>query len=198
MVGWLVGFVRFDVSILRLFPSGVVIHTDSAGRLLIQVRKYFSGPALIILLAICSIVLLTSTIFLQFFNFIDSNLFNCFARVWYNCFARNYNLIWLIFFERDITIFLNILISPILFLLWGYTITIDGNVHNVIEMCSTMLRICCTTLGFFMTTINMFLNVSVYDMYSFYLRFLHIQQIFHLIDGRFLCCARKFEGQSAE
>ena len=31
-------------------------------------------------------------------------------------------------------IFLTIFLYPILFLLWGYTITIDGNVCNVLEI----------------------------------------------------------------
>ena len=60
------GSVLFAVSVLRLFPRGVVICLDSDIRLSIQVRKYFAVPALIVLLVL---------------------LFNYFAHV--NCFAHN-------------------------------------------------------------------------------------------------------------
>ena len=64
MVGRLVGFVQFEVSVLRLFPSVVVICLYSSSRLLIQVRKSFAVPDLDFLLVFCSIVLLTSTVLL--------------------------------------------------------------------------------------------------------------------------------------
>ena len=73
-------------------------------------------------------------------NYFGRYLFNCLARVWFNYFAcfwfnffaHNYNLICLIFSERGLTIFMTISLSLILFLLWGYTITINDNVHNII------------------------------------------------------------------
>ena len=134
--------------------------------------------------------------FVQFFfsrQLFCSQFFNFFACVWYNCFAHNYTLICLIYVERDLMIFLTIFLSAIFFLLWGYTIPINGNVFNVIEMCSTMFWIHCTTFGLFITTINMFLNVSVYGIYIFYLRFVHSQNLSHLINGFLLCCKCAFE-----
>ena len=62
MVGRLVGFFQVAVSVLRIFPSGVVICLYSASRLSIQARKYFPVPALDFLLAFCPIVLLMSTV----------------------------------------------------------------------------------------------------------------------------------------
>ena len=64
MVGWLVGSIQLAVSVLRLFPSGVIICLGSDIRLSMQARKYFYFPALIVLLAFCSIILLTSTVLL--------------------------------------------------------------------------------------------------------------------------------------
>ena len=61
-----------------------------------------------------------------------------------------------------------------------------------------MFRIRCTTFWFFMKTINMFLYVSVYGMYFFYLIFLNIQDIFQLNYDRFLFCARAFGVWSEE
>ena len=61
-----------------------------------------------------------------------------------------------------------------------------------------MFRIRCTTFWFFMKTINMFLYVSVYCMYFFYLIFLNIQDIFQLNYDRFLFCARAFGVWSEE
>ena len=34
-----------------------------------------------------------------------------------------------------------IFLYPILFLLWSYTMTINGNVRDTIEMCSALLQI---------------------------------------------------------
>ena len=48
------------------------------------------------------------------------------------CHINPYTLIWISFFKRYLTIFLLILLSPTLFILWGYTIPIHGNVCNVI------------------------------------------------------------------
>ena len=60
-------------------------------------------------------------------------------------------------------------------------------------MCSIMFQICCTTSRLFLTTINMFSHISVYGMYFFYLRFLHIHNLFRFTYGPLLCCARAFE-----
>ena len=90
-------------------------------------------------------------------NCFARNLFNCFARIWFNFFARNYTLIFLIFAESDLKIFL----SPIFLLLWVYTITINGNVGNVIEMCRTLFWIRCTCFWFLVKTINISLQVLV-------------------------------------
>ena len=196
------------MSALRLFPSGVVSRLNSASRFSMQVRKYFAFSALIFLLAFFNcfahVNCFSGDLFNCFahvncfahgplnfivsnlFNFIVCDLFNFITRNLFNCLAHNYTLIYLIFVERDIMIFMNILIAPILFLMWGYNITIDGNVCNVIEMCSTMFCIRCTTFGLFMRTINMFLHISIYGMYSFNIIFVHIQNLFHLIDGYLL------------
>ena len=58
VVGWLVGSIQLAVSVLRLFPSGVIICLGYDIRLSMQARKYFSFPALIVLLTFCSILLL--------------------------------------------------------------------------------------------------------------------------------------------
>ena len=144
------------------------------------------------------------------FNFFARVLINCFALVWFNFFARNYTLICIIFVERYHmiflalifidryhTIFLTIFLSPILFLLWCYDITIKVNVCSVIKMCSILFRIRCTTFGFFMTTINMFSHVSVNGLYFLYIRFVHIHNLFHLTDDCFLWCTCTFEGWGA-
>ena len=120
------------------------------------------------------------------------DLFNFFARILYNIFAHTYTFVCLILAERDLMIFLMILFSPFFLLIMGFTITIGGNVRNVIEMCSSMFRIRCMTFRFLMTAINMFLHILVYGMYLFYLRFVHIQNLFCLIYVSFLCCARAF------
>ena len=145
------------MSVPRLFPSGVVNCLDSASRLCIQKSTYFSFTASTIL----SCVLLNCFAHVNCFarnsfNLIACDLFNWFARVWFNCFPRNYTFICRIFVERDLMIFLTIFLSPILFLLWVYTTTINGNASNVIEMCSTMFRICCTNFGLFITNIYIF------------------------------------------
>ena len=128
------------------------------------------------------------------FTFIVRDLFNGFTRAWFNCFACNYTLICLIFSEMDLTIFLTITLFPIFLLLWVYTITIDGNVCNIIEMCRIMFQICCTDFGFFMTTISMFSHVSVYVMYFFYLISVNIHNVFYLTDASLLCCTCVLEG----
>ena len=65
LVGWLVGFVWFSVSVLRLFLCAVVICVYSARIFSIQARKYFSFPTLFFLLTFFSIVSLTSNILLM-------------------------------------------------------------------------------------------------------------------------------------
>ena len=56
------------MSVLRLLPIGVFILLDYASRLLMQVRKYFNVPILIVLLAFFSIVLLASNVYLAIFS----------------------------------------------------------------------------------------------------------------------------------
>ena len=97
---------------------------------------------------ICSMVYCNFLLFaFNLFNFISRVLFNCVALVLFNSFAHNCTLICLIFVERDIMIFLTILLYPNLFILWGYTINIDSNIRNVIEMCSNMFWMRGTFLG---------------------------------------------------
>ena len=94
-----------------IFSSGVAI-CDASSRLSRRSKKYFAVTALIFLL-----------IFL-----------NIFACVLFNCFARNYTIIFFIFSERNLMIFLAIFLSPIFSLLWGCTITIDVNGQYVFEI----------------------------------------------------------------
>ena len=138
----------------------------------------------------------------KLFNFIARGLFNCFLLYLVQLFCPRLVQFFLSrlysylphFFKSYLIILLTIFLSFVLFLVWGYITTIDANVHNSIEVCSTMFCICCTTFKIFMTTINMFLHVSVYGMYFLYLIFLHIQN--PLINGHFLCCTRAFIGWS--
>ena len=104
--------------------------------------------------------------------------------------ARHYTLILLILVERDLTIlleiFLMILISPIFFLLWGYTITIEGNFHSIIEIYSTLSRIRCTSLWFLVTTVSIGYQVLVRCTQLLCLRIEGLQHLFYLTYGRFL------------
>ena len=65
-------------------------------------------------------------------------------------------------------------------------------------MCRDLFQIRCTSSWFFMTAVNIFLNVSVYGIYIFYLRCVHSQNLSHLINGFLLCCKCAFEGWIAE
>ena len=60
-------------------------------------------------------------------------LLNFFVYVWLNCFDFKDTPIFLILFERDMAFFL-IFVYTVFFLLWGYTITIDGNVCIIFEI----------------------------------------------------------------
>ena len=64
MIGLIVGSILFEVSVLILFPSGVVGRLYSSSRLSIQVKKPFALPALIFLLAFYSTILFTTTFFI--------------------------------------------------------------------------------------------------------------------------------------
>ena len=57
-----------DILLELFLPIGVVNNIDSDIRLSIQVKKYSSVPALILLLAFCLIILLRSTFFLAMFS----------------------------------------------------------------------------------------------------------------------------------
>ena len=143
----------------------------------------------------CSLISCNLLLFARnLFNFIARIWLNCCVCVWLNFFYRNHTLICLIFVEWDLMFFLTILLSPIVFLLWGYTISINSNFFNVIEMCSAMFWIWFMTFGLFITTRNMFSYVLVYGMYVFYLIFLKIRNLFYLFDGCLLCCVRVFKG----
>ena len=145
-------------------------------------------------------------------------MFNCFARVWihyvftfssiifpaiillFSPFFRkgSYNLPdahfrWNLLYDIP-----EYLLPSHFFLILGYTINVDGNICNVIEIFSILFQIRCTTFRLFMTTINMLLDLSVHGMYFFYLRFVHIHNIFRFTNGRFLCCARMFGDFHAE
>ena len=117
---------------------------------------------LIVLLAIFSILLLVSlafcsTVLLAFFN----------------------TLICLIFIKRNLKIFLTIFFIPIFFLLWNYTINIDGNFCNIFEMYSDLFWIHCTSLQLFGSH-NMIFNY-------FMVIFLILHKLFHPNDW-FRCC----------
>ena len=180
------GYVELTVTDLRLFPSGVFVSIYYPSSLLMQVKKYFAVTDLIV--------------FSHFVQLFHSNQLFCSRFVKLFCsrlvhfFPRNYTLICLIFVEWDLMFFLTILLSPIVFLLWGYTISINSNFFNVIEMCSAMFWIWFMTFGLFITTRNMFSYVLVYGMYVFYLIFLKIRNLFYLFDGCLLCCVRVFKG----
>ena len=178
MVGWIVGSVQFDVSVLSVFailtnapisvfgnniwydcyvpvirflviilPSGVVILLDFDSILSIQVSKYFSVPKLFFARVL--------------FKIFARNLFNFIAFVWFNCFACYYTIICLILAKMNLVIFLKIFLSPIFFLLWSYTITIDSNGCTVIEVFSTLFWIHCTYLLFFVPMIDVRSQVFV-------------------------------------
>ena len=112
-VDWSIADV--EIWLAAFIPNGVVNDLDSeyyACRLSIKVSKTFSVTNLIVLLSFCSIVFLASTVLIAIYS-----KFQFFCWLWYNFFARVYNIICLIVVERGIIIFLNILLTPILFLL---------------------------------------------------------------------------------
>ena len=86
MVYLIVVSVWLTVSVLKLFPSGVVIHLDYASILSTQLSKYFSVPALIVLLNFCSIFRSRQLFFLQFFQFYCSHLVELFCSQLYSYF----------------------------------------------------------------------------------------------------------------
>ena len=97
--------------------------------------------------------------------------------------------IYLIF--SVVKICLEIFLTPI-FLLYKYNRIINGNVCNTFKIFSVMFRIGLPYLWFFMTSINMFLHVSVYGTYLLFIRFVSIQNIYHITDGCILCWTREF------
>ena len=142
MVGWIVGSIWFAVSDLSvstiltdppisvvgnniwpvcsipiiwflviLFPSGVAIRDDSS-KFSRKGRKYVSVTSLIVLL-----------VFFKLFCLCLKQLFG----------TQSFSYFPL-FFERNLKTFLTISFSPIFPLLYGYTISIDGNVHNFFEI----------------------------------------------------------------
>ena len=78
------------------------------------------------------------------------------------------------------------------FFLGNYTDNIEGNVHKVFKICSSLFRIHCTSFWLFMKTITMFSCVLVYVTYLLYLRFLYFHHLFHITGGHILCCTCKF------
>ena len=151
------------VPVIRLlvirFPSGVIICLDYDSRLLIQVRKYFAVPTLIFLLVFCSIVSLVPTVLLT----ICSILLLASSS---NVLLASGSIVSLAIILLVSSFFLKLIwrsywcsSSIPFFLLWGYTITINGNFHNIIEMCSTLSQIRCTSFWFLVTTGNIGLQV---------------------------------------
>ena len=124
------------------------------------------------------------------FNLI-SWAFIFFARVLFKCFALVLfdTLVCLIFFVRNL---LTIFLTPILFLLCNYTITIDGNFHNVYEIYSSVFRIWCTSFWFLMKHINIILHVSVRGTYLLYLRVEYLHNLLHLNGSCLMCYAYAF------
>ena len=109
------------------------------------------------------------------------NLFHLIARILFDC-CTCVLLNTIIYFIFVISILLMIFLTPI-FLLNNYTGTINNNVCNVFKICSALFRIRCMFFVFPMTNINMFLHVPVYGIYLFYLRFVHIHNLFHINAG---------------
>ena len=192
-------FVSKIDTFLDLFPPhGVFNDLHFSSRLWIQVRKSFLVPFNIFAFVLLNCCAHINCFTCNFFNCFAHVWHNCFVRIWYNCFACYYTLIWLIFVKRGLIKFLTIFLSPILLPLWVYTITIDIDVRNSIGMCSILFQIRCRTFGLFTTVINIFVHVLVYNIYLFYLTFVHFRNIFHLIFGSLLRCACMFIGWSAE
>ena len=71
----------------------------------------------------------------------------------------------------------------------GYTITIKGNVCNIFEIYSVLLRIHCT---FLLNTINISLHVYFCGKLSLYIRIEWLHHISYLNDGCLLCCTCTF------
>ena len=141
---------------------------------------------------ICNLIYYDFLLFARvLFNCLDPVLFNCGSRILFNCFAHVFfhTLICLIFVVSN---HLTIFITPIFFILSKYTITINCNVCNVFEMYSSLFRICCMSFWFLMITINIISDVSVCGTYLLYLIIEYIHNLFHLIYGRIMCCARAF------
>ena len=125
-------------------------------------------------------------IFCDFLLFV-CNLFNLMAFVLFNFFAHNFlsTLVWLIFF---IIICLLIFLTPSFFLLWDYTITINGNVINIFEMWSALFRTRCTYFWFLMKSVNIIFHASVCGKCFLYLRIEYLRDIFHMADCTLVCC----------
>ena len=163
------------------FPSGV--DSNGVGRFLSKALKW--GIYAIIFLA--NFLLFARNLINSVahgFILFAHNLFNLIACGLLNCFARNlFNYVACVFLNALINpifvvrIYLKIFLTPILFLLWKYTVSTNGNVCNVFKMCSTLLRIHCTYFWFLMTNINMFFHVSVYRAHFFYLLFVYFHNL---------------------
>ena len=100
-----------------IFPSGVAI-IDAFSIFLRQVKKYFFVTALIFF-----------SLFVQFF-----------VCVWFNCSARNYTLIFLLLDERNITILLEIFLSPIFFLC-GVIISLSTVIFTMSFKCKLLCSV---------------------------------------------------------
>ena len=129
MVGWIVGSARFAVSYLSLFailthpPISVVGNKIWAGCSITIIQFLvilFPGRVAIIDSSIRLSGQVKKKSFCYRFNFFLTFI-QFFACVCFNCSARNYTLIFLIFVERNLTIFLEIFLSPIFFLCGGIT-----------------------------------------------------------------------------
>ena len=92
------------------------------------------------------------------FILLRSSKLYCRGNIWNQLFCLSFfqcSYLPHFFIRNHLTIFL----TPILFLLWNYIITIDCNVRKHFEMYSAPLRIHLTSFWFLITTTNITLNV---------------------------------------
>ena len=151
IVGWIVGSIQFGLSVLRMFPSGVVIRLDYSSWLSMQVRIYFAVTALVVSVAFCSNVLPTSIVLfvicsillLLFCSIILLAIILLFSLFLSKGILRYY---WQSSWGSSSIPFFSYMVL--------YYYNLNSNVCNDIEMCSTLLWIRCTPFWFLVTTIN--------------------------------------------
>ena len=143
MDNWLLVFI-----LNRVFDD-----LDYASRLLIKVRYMLMFSLYLFWLRFVKLSCSRQLFCLRFVQFYCSCLVQLFLSQLYSYFPH--------LKKRDLIIFLVIFLSPNSFLRWGYTITIKGNVSNVIEMCIALFQIRCTYLWSLLTPINIVLQVLI-------------------------------------